>query len=198
MKQFQEFEAGHLSGQTTDFFYREIAAPFLAEISGALEFTFFDIRDYEQSLRNNKKEDDNQLIALFKLLSPEHLLKLPFVNDSNSLDKRFYSELLHIIGLTETKQGGKKIIERHREGQQLGGSLLENAILQLDTRDKIQRLPNPSQYGSSKEERLFNVGLGTDHYLDQPHPVFETDRSATDRLSQRGSEIRLSQLRQDP
>jgi hypothetical protein len=35
------------------------------------------------------------------LLSPEHLLKLPFTNDSNNLDERFYSELLHIIGLTE-------------------------------------------------------------------------------------------------
>ncbi len=27
--------------------------------------------------------------------------------DSNSLDKRFYSELLHIPGLTEIKEGGK-------------------------------------------------------------------------------------------
>jgi hypothetical protein len=36
----------------------------------------------------------------YKLFSPEHLLKLPFANDSNSLDKEFYNELLYIIILT--------------------------------------------------------------------------------------------------
>jgi adenine-specific DNA-methyltransferase len=96
---------------------------------------------------------------LFKLLSPEHLLKLPFTNDSNSLDKRFYSELLHIIGLTEIKQGGKKIIERHPEGQRHSGSILEDAIIQLDSLDKISRLDQPIQYGNTHQERLFNVGL---------------------------------------
>jgi adenine-specific DNA-methyltransferase len=74
-------------------------------------------RIIKNRLRNADKADDNSLIALFKLLSPEHLLKLPFANDSNSLDKRFYSELLHIIGLTETKEGSKKLIERNKEGE---------------------------------------------------------------------------------
>ncbi len=53
---------------------------------------------------------------LFKLFSPEHLLKLPFANDSNTFDKGFYSELLHIIGLTEIKEGGKKLIQQQRKG----------------------------------------------------------------------------------
>ncbi|MBU2046384.1 MAG: Eco57I restriction-modification methylase domain-containing protein, partial [Bacteroidetes bacterium] len=102
---------------------------------------------------------DNKLIALFKLLSPEHLLKLPFTNDSNSLDKRFYSELLHIIGLTETKEGSKKLIERNKEGERNSGSILEDAIIQLDSLDKINRLDKPSQFGNTQQERLFNVGL---------------------------------------
>ena len=75
-------------------------------------------------------------MALFKLLSPEHLLKLSFANDSNSLDKNFYSELLHIIGLTEVKEGGEKLIERHKPGKRNFGSLLENAIEQLDSLEK--------------------------------------------------------------
>ncbi|MCC8360183.1 class I SAM-dependent DNA methyltransferase [Salinimicrobium sediminilitoris] len=157
--QFTDFEAGRLAGKTTDFFYREIAEPFIAEIQQEVEFTYFDIRNYEKPLRNNNPKDDNKLIALFKLLSPEHLLKLPFLNDSNSLDKRFYGELLHIIGLTETKQGGKKIIERQKEGQRNTGSFLENAIIQLDSMDKIGRLEQPSQFGETHEERLFSVGL---------------------------------------
>ncbi|WP_298247253.1 TaqI-like C-terminal specificity domain-containing protein [uncultured Christiangramia sp.] len=159
VKQFEDFEAGRLAGKTTDFFYKEIAEPFIAKMQQEVEFTWFDIRNYERPLRNNNPKDDNKLISLFKLLSPEHLLKLPFMNDSNSLDKRFYGELLHIIGLTETKQGGKKIIERQKEGQRNSGSFLENAIIQLDSMDKIGRLESPSQFGETKEERLFNVGL---------------------------------------
>ena len=159
VKQFIDFEGGRLADTKTDFFYKQVAEPFIAEIKHDIEFTYFDIREYEKPLRNADKKDDNQLIALFKLLSPEHLLKLPFANDSNSLDKRFYGELLHIIGLTETKEGSKKLIERNKEGERNTGSFLENAIIQLDSLDKISRLENPSQFGTNLQERLFNVGL---------------------------------------
>jgi hypothetical protein len=159
VKQFNDFEEGRLSGKTTDFFYKEIAEPFIESITNEIEYTYFDIREYEKPLRNNDKKDDNKLIALFKLLSPEHLLKLPFTNDSNTLDKRFYGELLHIIGLIETKEGSKKLIERNKEGNQNTGSILENAIIELDSLDLISRLEKPSQFGSNLQERLFNVSL---------------------------------------
>lgn len=159
VKQFEDFEAGRLSGKTTDFFYKDIAEPFIASLKNDIEYTYFDIREYEKPLRNNEAKDDYQLISLFKLLSPEHLLKLPFANDSNSLDKRFYGELLHIIGLVETKEGGKKVIQRKATGEQNTGSLLENAIIQLDSLDKIGQLKQPKQFGDSYDERLFNVGL---------------------------------------
>jgi len=159
VKQFNDFENGRLAGKTTDFFYKEIAEPFINDLKEDIEFTFFDIREYENPLRNDNPKDDNKLIALFKLLSPEHLLKLPFTNDSNSLDKRFYGELLHIIGLAETKQGGKKLIERNKKEERNTGSFLENAIIQLDSLDKINRLDHPSHFGTTQEERLFNVGL---------------------------------------
>ncbi|CAM3410673.1 DUF7149 domain-containing protein [Aequorivita lipolytica] len=159
VKQFNDFEGGRLAGKNTDFFYKEIAEPFINTITQEIEFTFFDIREYENPLRNDNPKDDNKLIALFKLLSPEHLLKLPFANDSNSLDKRFYGELLHIIGLSETKEGSKKLIERNKAGERNTGSFLENAIIQLDSLDKINRLDNPLHFGATQEERLFNVGL---------------------------------------
>ncbi|MBK7011242.1 MAG: hypothetical protein IPH36_22685 [Saprospiraceae bacterium] len=56
------------------------------------------------------------------------------------MDKRFYSELLHIIGLTEIKDGGKKLIGRHKEGERMLGSILEDTIMQLDARDKLDRV----------------------------------------------------------
>ncbi|MDD2475002.1 MAG: Eco57I restriction-modification methylase domain-containing protein [Dysgonamonadaceae bacterium] len=159
VRQFKEFEKGTLSGTKTNFFYDKIAHPFIESISHEIEYTHFDIRDYEKPLRNNNPEDDNKLIALFKLLSPEHLLKLPFANDSNTLDKRFYEELLHIMGLCETKEGGKKVIQRSEEGKRNSGSMLENTINELDSLDKISRLDKPSTFGNNLQERLFNVAL---------------------------------------
>ena len=156
VRQFENFEA---SKKTTDVFYKEIAEPFIDSITSEIEFTYFNIQDFQKPLRNADKADDNSLIALFKLLSPEHLLKLPFTNDSNSLDKRFYSELLHIIGLTETKEGSKKLIERNKAGERHTGTILEDAIIQLDSLDKLSRLEKPNQFGNTQQERLFNVAL---------------------------------------
>jgi len=159
IKQFNDFEEGRLSGKTTDFFYKEIAEPCIASLTTDIPFTHFDIRDYDKPLRNENKEDDNTLISLFKLFSPEHLLKLPFANDSNSLDKVFYSELLHIIGLTEIKDGSKKLIERKKDGDRNSGSLIESAISQIRSLDKLSRIEKVHNYGKDINERLFNVAL---------------------------------------
>lgn len=159
VKQFTDFEEGRLADVKTDFFYKQIAEPFIKSIPSEIEFTYFNLHDYQKPLRNQDKQDDNSLIALFKLLSAEHLLKLPFTNDSNSLDKRFYAELLHIIGLTETKEGSKKLIERNKEADRHTGTILEDTIIQLDSLDKISRLSKPNQFGSSNTEKLFNVAL---------------------------------------
>jgi len=159
VKQFNDFEGGRLADTKTDFFYKQIAETFIDGITSEIEFTCFNIQDFQKPLRNANKADDNSLIALFKLLSPEHLLKLPFTNDSNSLDKRFYSELLHIIGLTETKEGSKKLIERNKPGERHTGTILEDAIIQLDSLDKFSRMEKPDQFGNTTQERLFNVAL---------------------------------------
>lgn len=149
VKQFKDFEAGRLSGATTDFFYKEIAKPAIAAID-EIEFTHFDLRE---------KHGDKYLIALLKLFSPEHLLKLPFTNDSNSLNKDFYAELLHIIGLVEVKEGSKKLIRRNKEGAHHRGALLENAIAKLDAQDRLRHFDKLSMFGETKQEQLFNVGL---------------------------------------
>ncbi|NTW33782.1 MAG: type II restriction endonuclease, partial [Bacteroidetes bacterium] len=158
VKQFIDFEEGRLSGKDTSFFYKSIAEPFVKELETEITFTYFDIREYNSPLRNADKSDDNKLISLFKLLSPQHLLKLSFLNDSNSLDKTFYSELLHIIGLEETKDGSKKLIGRKGKNR-YSGTFIENTIVQLDSLDKISRTVNPSQYGNTTDERLYNVSL---------------------------------------
>lgn len=133
VKSYKEYT---LSGHSTSHFYTEIAKPFIETIKDQLEYTWFDISKYKTIITNDDLHDDKKLIALFKLLSPTHLLKQPFSNDSNSLNKNFYNELLHIIGLEEVSQKGKKVIQRKAEDKREPASLLENTIniLQYETR----------------------------------------------------------------
>jgi len=158
VKQFTDFEEKRLSGTDTGFFYKNIAAPFVEKMEEEITFTYFDLGDIEESLRNQNFENEKKLIPAFKLFSPEHLLKLPFANDSNSLDRGFYNELLHIIGLEETKEGSKKLIGRKAEGKRHPGSFIENAITILNYEDCLSSVKR-SDYGTSKDEQLFNVAL---------------------------------------
>jgi adenine-specific DNA-methyltransferase len=155
----KDYENWKLSGNDTKFFYENIAKPFIESVGVEINCTYFDIRNYEKALLNTTQEDDNTLITLFKILSPTHLLKQSFANDSNSLDKTFYSELLYLIGLVETKDGSKKLIQRNAPNERNSGSILENAISQLDSLDKIGQLNKPNQFGATNQDRLFNVGL---------------------------------------
>jgi adenine-specific DNA-methyltransferase len=156
---FEEFEAGSLTSKNTDFFYKEIAAPAIQKITQDVACTYLNLNDYQKPLRNTDKSDDKKLIPLFKLLSPVHLLKLPFANDNNTLNKDFYAELLHIIGLEETKDGGKSVIGRKKEGSRDGGSLVENAIEKIDVMDKLSRINRVFQPGTTIDEKLYNISL---------------------------------------
>lgn len=159
VRQFEQFESKQLSASNTSVFYNEIAKPFLDKLESEIVFTHFDLKDYETVLKKGDSESSKKLIALYKIFSPEHLLKLNFANDSNSLNKEFYKELLHIIGLEDKKEGGKHIIQRKAKAQRNEASLLENTIKQLDKRDLIFQVEKPTQYGASKEDQLFGVAL---------------------------------------
>ncbi|CAN4273770.1 Restriction modification methylase Eco57I [Methylophilaceae bacterium] len=159
VQQFIDFEAGILSGIKTDFFYKEVASVAIEAVKEQIEYTYFNIAEIETALRNSDKGDDTKLIPFYKLLSPQHLLKIPFANDSNSLNKSFYSELLHIIGLEETKDGGKKLIGRKKLGERHSGTLIENAIIQIESESLLSNIPNRKQYGNDKDEQLFNVAI---------------------------------------
>ncbi|MBF9254552.1 hypothetical protein I2I11_14705 [Pontibacter sp. 172403-2] len=74
-KDFTGWAQGRKAGSSTDFFYMEIAAPALASLSESITFTHFDLRDFEKPLRNSDLKDDVKLAALYKVLSPAHLLK---------------------------------------------------------------------------------------------------------------------------
>ncbi|MDI1254547.1 MAG: Eco57I restriction-modification methylase domain-containing protein [Flavobacterium sp.] len=151
------YETKKTDKKDNPFFYEELAK-IISKIEIEIPCVYFNISDYSKVLRNNNKNDDKQLIALFKILSPQHLLKIVSPGDSNSLNEKFYKELLHIIGLEEAKENGKNIIRRKKEGRN-AGSFLELTIDALQTEDVLHRLPDQLMYGADKEERLYNVAL---------------------------------------
>lgn len=133
------------------FFYKQ-AAKLIEEMENELPCTYFNLLNFK-SLKN-----DNEFLPLYKILSPPHLLKQPFANDSNSLNQEFYNELLHIMGLEEVKDGGKKIIIRQTKTRH-DGSLIENTINLLKVQNKLAQIPNLAEFGDTEEEQIFSVGL---------------------------------------
>lgn len=158
IKRFEEFNDGALTSEKTDFFYKEIAADFIANVLDQITYTWFDIRKYKQFLDTG---NDKRIIELFKFFSPEHLLKKRFQNDSNSLNTKFYSELLYIIGLEEVveKDSKKHIITRRKEVERNQASLLENAITILDSEDWLDNVKDRYSFGKNRQEQLFGVAL---------------------------------------
>ena len=92
VKEYEQWRDKQKVTSDTKLFYETIAKTFIDTITDEIPCIYFNIREINL-------EDDKELIALFKILSPQHLLKLVTPNDSNSLDTNFYKELLHIIGL---------------------------------------------------------------------------------------------------
>jgi Eco57I restriction endonuclease. len=159
IKEYEDFVNDRKVSSNTDFFYKEVAPKYIEKVKDQIEFTYFDIRDYEKLLNTPNVAENRKLIELYKIFSPVHLLKLSFQNDSNSLNKNFYNELLHIIGLEEVADGGKKIIDRKKTKNREEASLIENTITILDSEDQLDKIPNLHTFGTTREERLFNVAL---------------------------------------
>nr|MBP6810330.1 class I SAM-dependent DNA methyltransferase [Saprospiraceae bacterium] len=158
LKQYADWSEGRLGAGNTDWFYKEIAAPFFEKELPELQCCTFDLRDYAAAATNQDPNDDELLLDLYKILSPQHLLKKPFANDSNALNKQFYDELLYILGLEELKEGGKKIIDRATK-RRCEGSLLENTLVELEVRGVWQDAPGLDQFGNTPESQRFSIAL---------------------------------------
>jgi len=151
LKKYNDWTNQQLVSKNKDWFYSVIAKPFIQESQEKISCTHF-------QLSKNIIENENTIIELYKIFSPEHLLKLPFQNDSNTLNREFYNELLHIIGLYETKDNTRKI-ERLKIQDRNEGSLLENVISIIETDDIFQNLEQPERFGETQEEQIFSIGL---------------------------------------
>jgi|TARA_R110000772_G_scaffold156942_6_gene268189 adenine-specific DNA-methyltransferase len=154
---FHDWKNGLKSDDTTDFFYNQIAKPHIAKLDIDFEATFFDLNKAKAELASGA--EGKQLLKLFKILGPQHLLMSALANDSNSLNKAFYDELLFIIGLEEKKEGGARIIDRLPDGKRSSGSLIENTIAKLKYEEDFNSAKLIEAYGANTDTRAFGVGL---------------------------------------
>lgn len=157
---YKEWKADRKVSSNTDFMYNEIAS-YLSDHETAIYGSHFTLSKIEKLQKGSKGSDsEKQLIPYFKLFTPTHLLKEPFANDSNSLNREFYRELLYILGLEETKDGSTRYIQRVEEENRRAGSFIENTIRILDAEDHLSTLSkNRKEYGESREDQLFGVAL---------------------------------------
>jgi len=154
--QYEDWYEKKLVGTTTDWFYNEIAKPFVEQEIETLNCVHVNLSDFKNL---TDFENDNKLINLYKIFSPEHLLKLPFANDYNKIDIGFYNELLYILGLEEIKDNGKKIIKRIKEKNRKEGSLIENTISIINERHRLKKIQRLDLFGNTEEEQTFSIAL---------------------------------------
>lgn len=150
LKEYKAFRDGLKDTAKNELFYNEIAKKYIAEVEEKLPFVHLDF-----SKTNFDTLSDAHLNTLFKIFSNVHLLGHSFGNDSNQLNKTFYKELLHIIGLEEVKDKGKNIINRKSEKDRDYASLLESTVFHLEDRDYLHKI----QSIENNNEKAFNAGL---------------------------------------
>lgn len=149
------YEDWKISGHDTKYFYEHYAAKQLSALLPDATCTYFNLKEIEPLLSDKGRNAGSTLVDLYKMFSPQHLLNKPFANDSNSLNKEFYNELLHIIGLEEAKDGGKKVIRRQPVGSRDEGSLLENTSNAIESRGRLAGAGGRVL----SEDELFSVAL---------------------------------------
>ena len=135
--------------ENTDYIYKQIIKPEVERVKHRLQYTYFDLHKFQEQIDNDEIIGKRNFIALYKFLSPVHLLRVPYAFDHNKLDKAFYNELLYIMGVEEVKDKntGKVEIKRLKKNKQ-DYSLLEQVMAKLD------------DYNLSSEFEVFDVALG--------------------------------------
>ena len=161
-------EADADQGKNNSLIYERIARHVEELTDETLECTVLHLATYRAYCEDGDPETDKGLLELYKILSPVHLLRRPFAGDSNHLDRGFYRELLHIVGLEEVgvdskgvekKSGGKKIIRRLPAGRRQAASLLENTLQVAVDENRFRKVPDWRDYGADDKERAFAVAL---------------------------------------
>ncbi len=140
----------HTHGDKRDYIYNQIIKPKVEAVKDKLSFTYVDLRTFSKSIKEPAVLAKPTFKALYKLFSPVNLACLPFSEDHNTLNKRFYTELLYIMGLEE--RGVKHQIQRLKGEKRQSYSIFEQVYSLM------------GDYGglsdSGSEKKRFETALG--------------------------------------
>lgn len=117
------------SSEKREYIYNQIIKPKVEKVKDKLAFTFVDLETFSKDIADATIVSKPRFKALFKLFSPTHLLKLAFSEDHNTLNRKFYTELLYIMGLEE--RGNKPQIQRIEDKKRQDYSIFEQAYALL-------------------------------------------------------------------
>ena len=127
------------TNEKREYIYNQIIRPKVEAVKDKLSFTFVDLETIAKETSAADIIAKPRFKALFKLFSPIHLQKLPFAEDHNTLNRKFYTELLYIMGLEE--RGEKHQIQRLEAKKRQAYSVFEQAYTLLAdydiTTDKV-------------------------------------------------------------
>ena len=160
-KEYQEWKNKTYGISKTEWFYQEIAKPFIENELSELSCTHFHLNDIQKMIESEDEALELKLIDYYKIFSPEHLLKKAFQNDANILNQAFYNELLYILGLEEVSDnGGKKLIKRVNENDRQEGSFLEECLKYVRKKHKfVPIMPQNLDEENTPEEAEFEIAL---------------------------------------
>ena len=97
-----------------------------------------------QSTESQESKDNPAFLTSFKIFNKDFLLDCFNPNDANDLNKKFYDELLYILGLTQSTQNGKAIIQESKESKESKASegtlfyAIKSKLTNKDFEDIIQ------------------------------------------------------------
>ena len=111
---------GDLFSDKTDYSYQLFKQTIQKE-NLSFDYSYFSLDEIDKCSKS-------RLVAIYKTLHPDFLLREYSHRDSNQLNSKFYTELLHILGLKEIKKDGKILIEASSTG-----GLINETIEQLAT-----------------------------------------------------------------
>lgn len=130
-------------GEDTDYIYNKHIKPQVEKVLDKLSFVHIDLRKYEKKILTIKKSH-KEFSNIYRLLSPEHLLKKYSRIDHNKLNQGFYEELLYIMGVKEQrkKNSSMREIVRINEGKRQEYSFIEQVYRKMEMR----QVPKAEQF----------------------------------------------------
>ena len=144
VREIEASENNH--SEKREYIYNQIIKPKVEKVKDKLTFTFIDLNIFSKDITDASIVSKPRFKALFKLFSPIHLLKLAFSEDHNTLNRKFYAELLYIMGLEERVK--KPQIQRIEDKKRQDYSIFEQAYALLadyDLTDTIMPDKNVSE-----------------------------------------------------